>query len=82
MNLASVTFWMLEPIPRPSQANLLGYAIMGSVYAREVLKVNDPQVGIMSNGEEEEKGTAFTKENDDSPQKSSRTRRRPLHPLW
>ena len=35
---------------------------MGSVYAHEVLRVKDPHVGIMSNGEEEEKGTAFTKE--------------------
>ncbi|MEN8785467.1 MAG: phosphate acyltransferase, partial [Akkermansiaceae bacterium] len=43
-------------------SHLLEYAIMGSVYAREVLKVADPKVGIMSNGEEEEKGTAFTKE--------------------
>ena len=48
--------------PEAKPSHLLGYAIMGSVYAREVLKVDDPQVGIMSNGEEEEKGTAFTKE--------------------
>lgn len=48
--------------PEAKPAHLLGYAIMGSVYAREVLKVADPKVGIMSNGEEEEKGTTFTKE--------------------
>lgn len=48
--------------PEAKPAHLLAYAIMGSVYAREVLKVADPKVGIMSNGEEEEKGTAFTKE--------------------
>lgn len=48
--------------PEAKPAHLLGYAIMGSVYAREVLKVANPQVGIMSNGEEEEKGTTFTKE--------------------
>lgn len=48
--------------PEAKPSHLLGYAIMGSVYAREVLKVSDPKVGIMSNGEEEEKGTAFTKE--------------------
>ena len=48
--------------PEAKPSHLLGYAIMGSVYAREVLRVDDPQVGIMSNGEEEEKGTAFTKQ--------------------
>ncbi len=48
--------------PEAKPLHLLGYAIMGSVYAREVLKVSDPHVGVMSNGEEEEKGTAFTKE--------------------
>jgi glycerol-3-phosphate acyltransferase PlsX len=48
--------------PEAKPSHLLDYAIMGSVYAREVLKVADPKVGIMSNGEEEEKGTAFTKE--------------------
>lgn len=48
--------------PEAKPAHLLTYAIMGSVYAREVLKVADPHVGIMSNGEEEEKGTTFTKE--------------------
>ncbi|MGC6427168.1 MAG: phosphate acyltransferase PlsX [Akkermansiaceae bacterium] len=48
--------------PEAKPAHLVHYAIMGSVYAREVLKVEDPHVGIMSNGEEEEKGTTFTKE--------------------
>lgn len=48
--------------PEAKPIHLLGYAIMGSVYAREVLKVSEPKVGLMSNGEEEEKGTAFTKE--------------------
>ncbi len=48
--------------PEAKPAHLLAYAIMGSVYSREVLKIDDPHVGIMSNGEEEEKGTTFTKE--------------------
>ena len=48
--------------PEAKPSHLLGYAIMGSVYAREVLKVANPQIGIMSNGAEEEKGTTFTKE--------------------
>ncbi len=42
--------------------HLLHYGIMGSVYARHVLGVEDPKVGLMSVGEEDEKGTEFTKE--------------------
>ncbi len=48
--------------PEAKPLHLVHYAIMGSVYAKEVLKVKDPHVGIMSNGEEDEKGTSFTKE--------------------
>ena len=48
--------------PEAKPSHLVQYAIMGSVYAREVLKVTTPHVGIMSNGEEDEKGTVFTKE--------------------
>ena len=48
--------------PEAKPAHLVHYAIMGAVFAREVLKVKDPTVGIMSNGEEAEKGTTFTKE--------------------
>ncbi len=48
--------------PEAKPLHLVHYAIMGSVYAKEVLKVADPHVGIMSNGEEDEKGTTFTKE--------------------
>jgi phosphate acyltransferase len=35
---------------------LLQFAIMGSVYARDVLKRDPPRVGLLSNGEEESKG--------------------------
>ncbi len=48
--------------PEAKPSHLLTYAIMGSVYAREVLKVENPHVGMMSNGGEDEKGTTFTKE--------------------
>jgi glycerol-3-phosphate acyltransferase PlsX len=48
--------------PEAKPSHLLGYAIMGSVYAKHVLKVAQPTVGLMSNGEEDEKGTTFTKE--------------------
>lgn len=48
--------------PEAKPAHLLGYAIMGSAFAKGVLSVARPRVGIMSNGEEDEKGTAFTRE--------------------
>ena len=48
--------------PEAKPAHLIGYAIMGSVYAKHVLKSANPTVGLMSNGEEDEKGTTFTKE--------------------
>ncbi|NNE93731.1 MAG: phosphate acyltransferase PlsX [Verrucomicrobiales bacterium] len=43
-------------------SHLVGYAIMGSVYARHVQGKKDPIVGLMSVGEEEGKGTDFTRE--------------------
>lgn len=42
--------------------HLLGYAIMGSVYARHVQGKRNPIVGLMSVGEEDSKGTDFTRE--------------------
>jgi glycerol-3-phosphate acyltransferase PlsX len=48
--------------PEAKPSHLLGYAIMGSAFATGVMGVKRPKVGIMSNGEEDEKGTAFTKE--------------------
>lgn len=47
--------------PEAKPEHLLCYAIMGSAFARHVLGIKHPKVGIMSNGEEDEKGTAFTK---------------------
>lgn len=43
-------------------SHLLGYAIMGAVYARHVQRKKDPVVGLMSVGEEDSKGTDFTRE--------------------
>lgn len=48
--------------PEAKPEHLVGYAIMGSAFARHVLGVARPKVGLMSNGEEDEKGTSFTKE--------------------
>ena len=47
--------------PEATPEHLVTYAMMGAVYAQQVLGVEKPNVGIMSNGEEDEKGTVFTK---------------------
>jgi phosphate acyltransferase len=41
--------------------NLMQFAAMGTVYMRRVLKVARPRVGILSNGEEDSKGTDLTR---------------------
>lgn len=49
--------------PEAKPSHLVGYAVMGAVYSKHVLQCEGlPVVGLMSNGEEDEKGTAFTKE--------------------
>ncbi len=42
--------------------HLAQFAIMGEAYAKDVLKVPRPKVGLLSNGEEESKGNEITKE--------------------
>ncbi len=42
--------------------HLLQFAVMGHVYAKELLKIETPRVGLMSTGEEETKGNSLTKE--------------------
>lgn len=42
--------------------NLLQFAIMGSVYAKEVLGIKDPRIGLLNIGSEEEKGNELTKQ--------------------
>ncbi|CAN5306234.1 phosphate acyltransferase PlsX [soil metagenome] len=42
--------------------HLLQYGIMGSVYSRHVLGFENPSIGLMSIGQEDVKGTDFTKE--------------------
>jgi glycerol-3-phosphate acyltransferase PlsX len=41
--------------------NLVQFAVMGSVYWRQVHKMAHPRVGILSNGEESSKGTELTR---------------------
>ncbi len=48
--------------PEATPEHLVQYAVMGAVYAKQVMGIESPKVGLMSNGEEDEKGTAFTKE--------------------
>lgn len=42
--------------------NLLGFAIMGSHYMKNILGVDNPKVGLVNIGVEEKKGTPLTKE--------------------
>jgi glycerol-3-phosphate acyltransferase PlsX len=39
--------------------NLVQYAVMGSIYAQNVLKVHNPRVGLLSIGEEDSKGNTL-----------------------
>lgn len=43
-------------------SHLVQFAIMGDVYAQFILKKERPSVGLLSNGEEESKGTDVTRE--------------------
>src|SRR5882757_417599 len=42
--------------------NLVQFAVMGSIYSQNVLKVHNPRVGLLSIGEEESKGNALTRD--------------------
>jgi len=48
--------------PDAEPSHLVQNAIMGAAYARQVLGRENPEVGLMSNGTEEEKGNALCKE--------------------
>lgn len=48
--------------PDSEPHHLVQNAIMGAAYARHVLGTQNPKVGLMSNGTEEEKGNALCKE--------------------
>jgi len=49
-----------SPVCEP--LNLAQFAVMGSVYAKELLDLDRPRVGIISNGSEESKGNELTRE--------------------
>lgn len=42
--------------------NLVQFAIMGSIYMRNIMGIDKPKVGLVSNGEEESKGNDLVKE--------------------
>ncbi|MBM4174978.1 MAG: phosphate acyltransferase PlsX [Ignavibacteria bacterium] len=42
--------------------HLLSYALMAEIYVREILKVDNPSIGLLSVGEEKDKGNKLTKD--------------------
>lgn len=48
--------------PESTPVQLMQSAIMGSIYAREMLGIARPRVGLLSNGTEETKGTELTRQ--------------------
>lgn len=42
--------------------NLFEFGVMGEIYAQKLLGLKNPSVGLLSNGEEDSKGNALTKE--------------------
>jgi len=42
--------------------NLVQFALMGSVYGQRILGTENPRIGVLSNGEEDSKGTKLTRE--------------------
>lgn len=42
--------------------NLYQFALMGEAFMREVVKVNEPKIGLLSNGTEDKKGNELNKE--------------------
>lgn len=62
-NIHSRSVWLdvgANVAPRPS--HMVQFAIMGWLYSRRILGVDDPRVGILSIGEEEGKGNETTRE--------------------
>jgi glycerol-3-phosphate acyltransferase PlsX len=51
--------------------HLVQFAIMGEAYAKYVLKIKKPAVGLLSNGEEESKGNELIRETNAALRKSS-----------
>lgn len=48
--------------PECKPEHLVQFAVMGTIYARKVRKIENPRVGLLSNGEEAGKGNELVKE--------------------
>ncbi|MGN0768814.1 MAG: phosphate acyltransferase PlsX [Christensenellales bacterium] len=46
----------------PKPVNLVQFAVMASAYSKRILGVDNPRVGLLSNGAEDKKGNALNKE--------------------
>jgi glycerol-3-phosphate acyltransferase PlsX len=57
-------FFLLDGGANPDckPVHLAQFAVMGSVYSRELLRHPKPRVGVLSNGSEESKGTELTRD--------------------
>src|SRR4030095_10218776 len=55
----------------PKPWHLFQFAVMGHVYARDILRIDAPRVGLLSVGEEEGKGNDLTREVYDDLKESS-----------
>lgn len=49
----------LGAVTDPKPLNMVQFAVMGQIYAREVMGIEDPTIGLVSNGEEASKGNAL-----------------------
>jgi len=46
----------------PAPEHIVGFAVMGTIYARELLGCSEPKVGLLNIGSEASKGTDFARE--------------------
>ncbi|MFQ5700723.1 MAG: phosphate acyltransferase PlsX [Acidobacteriota bacterium] len=62
-NLKGLSVWLdVGATIAPRAEHMVQFAVMGQIYAREILGIANPRVGILSIGEEDTKGNAVTKE--------------------
>ncbi len=60
----SIDFVLIDAGANPvcEPLHLAQFAVMGNIYAREILGLKNPRVGVLSNGSEESKGNVLTRE--------------------
>jgi len=66
-----LVFLDLGANPECSENNLFEFAIMAEIYAKKVLKISKPSIGLLNIGTEEEKGTQVVKKTAEILKKSS-----------